>query len=216
MPLAARLSRAEMDPVRLPGARRRATGYNSGRLAYGLRTITPQNNLGRNRSLTGRSLTRNLLPVRESTMNGLCRLTTIACFGLLAIQARAEPVTLSVSMTSDIATLDPVRASATSDLVPVGWIYNALVRFKPGSADPKDLEPDLAESWDVSADHTVWTFHLRHGVKFQGDWGTMDAEDVVFSLTRAADPKRSTFASELDAVNSVQALDPSTVRIIPS
>ena len=35
--------------------------------------------------------------------------------------------------------------SATDDKSLIGWLYNGLVRFRPGSADPKDLEPDLAE-----------------------------------------------------------------------
>ena len=142
------------------------------------------------------------------------RLTVIACLALASGPALAQDSTLSVSvMGSDITTLDPVRATTTTDLVPVGWIYNALVRFKPGSADPKDLEPDLATSWDVSSDSRTWTFHLRSGVRFQGDWGTLDADDVAYSLTRAADPKRSTFAAELASVESVAALDPATVRI---
>ena len=141
------------------------------------------------------------------------RLATAAFVSLMAARGQAGANTLALSVGADIATLDPVRASSTMDLVPVGWIYNGLVRFKPGSADPETLEPDLAQSWDVSADHTIWTFHLRHDVKFQGEWGTMDADDVVYSLTRAADPQRSTFASDLAGVKSIEKLDPVTVRI---
>jgi ABC-type transport system substrate-binding protein len=95
----------------------------------------------------------------------------------------------------------------------IGWIYNALVRFKPGSADPQDLEPDLAERWDISADGKAWTFHLRKSLKFQGDWGELTADDVVYSLTRAADPKRSTFSADFAGVESVAKLDDDTVRI---
>jgi peptide/nickel transport system substrate-binding protein len=144
------------------------------------------------------------------------RLSLLAalCIGHTAMPARAQTDTLSVSVIgSDITTLDPVRATTTTDLVPVGWIYNALVRFAPGSSDPKTLEPDLAESWEVSDNDTVWTFHLRSGVRFQGDWGTLDADDVVYSLKRAADPKRSTFAAELSVIDTVAAVDPLTVRV---
>jgi len=92
----------------------------------------------------------------------------------------AQGTTLRVSVgAGDVATLDAHRASATNDKGIVGWIYNGLVRFKPGSAEPKDLEPDLAERWEKSSDGKVWTFHLRKGVKFHGNWGLLDADDVV-------------------------------------
>ena len=38
------------------------------------------------------------------------------------------------------------------DRAAAAWIFNALVRFKPGTIDPNTLEPDLAESWDESPD----------------------------------------------------------------
>jgi peptide/nickel transport system substrate-binding protein len=128
--------------------------------------------------------------------------------------AAAEESVLQVGSSSgDVSTLDPHRTSATGDVTLIGWMYNALVRFKPGSADPKDLEPDLAERWDTSADGKVWTFYLRKDVKFQGDWGPLSADDVVYSLTRAADPKRSNFSSDFAGVESVTKLDDATVRI---
>ena len=126
----------------------------------------------------------------------------------------AQGTTLRVSVgAGDVATLDAHRASATNDKGIVGWIYNGLVRFKPGSAEPKDLEPDLAERWENSSDGKVWTFHLRKGVKFHGNWGLLDADDVVYSLQRSADPKRSTFSSDFAAVDKIEKVDELTVRI---
>lgn len=130
------------------------------------------------------------------------------------LAAAAEKTTLNVGIAAqDSGRLDPHFAVSTIDRIPVAWMFNALVRFPPGSIDPAHIEPDLAESWDTSADKKTWTFHLRHGVQFHGGYGELTADDVVFSLQKAADPKTSAFSSELRAVQSVEAPDPYTVRI---
>lgn len=132
---------------------------------------------------------------------------------LAPVQAQDNTLQISAGG-SDIATLDAHRATSTTDKVLMGWIYNGLVRFPPGSADPKDLEPDLAERWEVSPDKKTWTFFLRKGVKFHGNWGEFTADDVVYSLTRSGDPKRSTFASDFAAIDSITKVDDTTVRIV--
>src|SRR5262245_46234816 len=117
----------------------------------------------------------------------------LAC-GLPGAHA-ADEVVLRVAANGDVATLDAHRASSTNDKTVVGWIYSGLGRFKPGSTNPKDIEPDLAERWETADGGKVWTFHLRKDVKFHGDWGMLTADDVVYSLQRSADPKRSTFSA---------------------
>jgi peptide/nickel transport system substrate-binding protein len=142
----------------------------------------------------------------------------IAAVGLmlaacLPVAGHGQEALLRVANSGDVSTLEAHRASATSDKSIVSWIYNGLVRFKPGSSDPQELEPDLAERWETSPDGKAWTFHLRQGVKFHGDWGTLSADDVVYSLQRSADPKRSTFSSDFAAIDKVEKLDDLTVRV---
>lgn len=147
-------------------------------------------------------------------MKAAMRLTCLALTVCLPGLAMAQESVLRMSAgAGDVSTLDAHRASATSDKSIVGWMYNGLVRFKPGSADPKDLEPDLAERWETTPDGKSWTFHLRKGVKFHGSWGELTADDVVYSLNRSADPKRSTFANDFRAIETVEKLDDYTVRI---
>ena len=47
------------------------------------------------------------------------------------------------------------------------------------------LSNALAESYDLSADGTIYTFHLRKGVKFTNG-REMTAEDVKFSLDKGS------------------------------
>lgn len=132
---------------------------------------------------------------------------------LAAVPASAETV-LRIGMAApDVGQLDPHKATTTPDKPTTGWVFNGLVRFKPGSDDLAGLEPDLAQSWEKSADGLVWTFKLRPGVKFHHGYGEVTAEDVVFSLKRAADAKSSSFSGDYAAFKDVEAVDPLTVRI---
>ena len=130
-----------------------------------------------------------------------------------AVRAAPKTALTASIFAQDIGTLDPDFAVGTQDRAPVVWIFNALVRFKPGTIDPKLIEPDLATAWEQSPDGKVWTFHLRHGVQFHGGYGELTADDVVFSLNKAANPATSAFSADYAAFKSVEAVDPYTVRI---
>ena len=116
----------------------------------------------------------------------------------------------------DAKTLDPHRAATTVDRSTVDPIFNGLVRYPPGNQ--VSVEPDLAESWKVSPDGRTWTFQLRKGVYFHPYPGSpsgyeLTAEDVVYSLNRAANPDHSSYAGEYTGVH-FKAVDPGTVQII--
>lgn len=72
-------------------------------------------------------------------------------------------------------------------------LYNRLVEFKLGTTE---LEPSLAEKWEVSADGKTYTFHLRQGVKWQSSKDfkpsrDLNADDVLFSFQRQLDPNHA-------------------------
>ena len=62
-------------------------------------------------------------------------------------------------------------------------LYSGLVSFDTNL----HLVADLAQSWDISADGTVYTFHLRPNARFQ-DGRPVLAQDVIYSWERAAAP----------------------------
>ena len=106
-------------------------------------------------------------------------------------------------------------------------LYNRLVEFDLGTTN---IVPGLAQSWDISADGLSYTFKLRPGVKFHSNarfkpTRELNADDILFSFNRMADPKHpfhatmvgQTFAYYEDMgldkiVARVEKLDPMTVR----
>lgn len=114
---------------------------------------------------------------------------------------------------ADIATLDPDRGVQTSDMHIMASMFNGLVRLSPGEVNLDRLEPDLAERWQVSPDGRDYTFFLRKGVQFHRNYGEMTAEDVVYSLQRAADKSRSNFFKTFEPIQSATAADRYTVKI---
>ena len=132
--------------------------------------------------------------------------TSIAALAIAASVAHAADGVLNVGMGSaDAGKLDPHVATTTPDKGLLHWMFNGLVRIKPGEASPAFIEPDIAESWTTSDDGLTWTFTLRQDVDCHGDYGNLDAEDVVFSLQRAANPDISAFAKDFAAISSFEA-----------
>jgi peptide/nickel transport system substrate-binding protein len=116
---------------------------------------------------------------------------------------------LRIAINADGDTLDPAQFSLVTSFSIATNIYSALVRYKPGTID---IQPDLAEKWEVSPDGKTWTFHLRKGVKWQGGYGELTAQDVVDSYQRIMDPKTgSRWKGELSVVDKIEATDPLTV-----
>lgn len=76
-------------------------------------------------------------------------------------------------------TYDPATTHGSGNKL----VFSGLVSFDPHL----NLTPDLAETWDVSADGVVYTFHLRENANFH-DGRPVTAKDVIYSWERAASP----------------------------
>ncbi|WP_052353756.1 ABC transporter substrate-binding protein [Neobacillus jeddahensis] len=127
-------------------------------------------------------------------------------------QKSSDKKILRVSIVGEAEKLDPHWSATTPEVTVISSIYNGLVRFAPGTTDLEKIEPDLAESWDSNEDKTVWTFHVRKGVKWHKGYGELTAEDVKWSFDRVMDPKTgSPWQSEYSNVDSVKTDGDSTV-----
>jgi ABC-type transport system substrate-binding protein len=111
---------------------------------------------------------------------------------LVATLAFAAPKyggTLVFGRGGDSVTLDPAHATDGESFYGSTQVYDNLVQFKHGSTE---IEPALAERWEVSKDGLEYTFFLRKGVKFhKTSFFKKDveftADDVIFSLKRQMD-----------------------------
>ena len=88
--------------------------------------------------------------------------------------------TLTFLWGSDTNRLDPPAMDAQEGFIATTAMYEGLVKYKSGGTD---VEPLLAEKWDISADGKEYIFHLKPGVKFH-DGSAMNAEAVAFTFDR--------------------------------
>ena len=94
---------------------------------------------------------------------------------------------------SDPPTLDPHLVTDGTSYGIVIEVFSGLVRLGTNPSNP--FEPDLAESWQVLEDGTVYEFKLRNDLKFSnGD--PVTAQDFKWSLERAAHPDTSSTVAE--------------------
>ncbi len=106
-------------------------------------------------------------------------------------------------------------------------LYDRLTQFKLGTTE---YEPSLAESWEISEDGTVFTFHLRKDVKFHSNRDftpsrNLNADDVLFSFERQMNddhPFHGTSNRQFiyfnsmgfkELIESIEKIDDHTVKI---
>jgi oligopeptide transport system substrate-binding protein len=93
--------------------------------------------------------------------------------------------TLRAVFSSDPPTLDPAHATDVTSSAVIRQVFDALLELD----ETLRIVPALARSWTMSADHRVYTFLLRSGVRFHNG-RELKAADVKYSFERAAKGKR--------------------------
>jgi len=128
-----------------------------------------------------------------------------------------------VTYKDDVSTLDPAIGYDWQNWSMIKSIFSGLMDYRPGTTE---LEPDLAESYEISADGLSYVFKLRKGVKFHNG-RELTASDIKYSIERAVDPETQSpgqgfFASiegfdaaaagNAKGLSGIAVVDPYTVR----
>jgi oligopeptide transport system substrate-binding protein len=115
---------------------------------------------------------------------------------------------------------DPATTYSAGDKL----VFSGLVSLDPHL----NITPDLAETWEVSADGTVYTFHIRPNAKFHNG-RDVTAQDVVFSWERAASPELQSdtvltymgdivgvhekYFGQADSISGLKVIDEKTLQV---
>lgn len=112
-------------------------------------------------------------------------------------------------ITADPNTLFPWKATQFQAVAVLGLVYDTLTELD------KDLnvKPGLADKWAYSDGNKVATFTLKDGQKF-ADGSPVTSADVKYSLdTIKAESTGAVARTTLASVTSVEAPDPTTVKL---
>ncbi len=118
---------------------------------------------------------------------------------------RQTAQTLRVAWESPV-TLDPAKLSADTEVALVNAVYDYLLDTNASA----QLEPRLAQSWEMSEDGTVYTLNLVQNATFH-DGSDFTADDVIWTFGRLRDPDQSSAADFFGNIVSIDAPDPYTV-----
>jgi peptide/nickel transport system substrate-binding protein len=118
----------------------------------------------------------------------------------------AEPTTLRIGRTYLIDALNPTVGYYGYNIR--GLLYETLVE----AADGSNVEPGLAESWEVSEDGLTWTFKIREGATFS-DGTPVTAVEAAWTLNWIIENDVPAMVSYLTGITSAEAPDATTLLI---
>lgn len=128
------------------------------------------------------------------------------------VTQRGDELVVGLSTFAEDA-LDPVLVSGSTTRALLSPMFDSFINVDPDG----ELVPGVFTSWEASEDGNYWTFELREGIQFHGDWGEATAEDVKFSIERYGneeEPIASAYASSVvEAIDRVEVVDSHTVNI---
>ncbi|NBV84042.1 hypothetical protein EBR57_07985, partial [bacterium] len=123
----------------------------------------------------------------------------------------ANEGTLNLRLNGEPNLLNPILTTDAYSAQVVGTIFSGMLKVN----EKLELEPDLAESYEISTDGKTYTFKLRKNVKWH-DGTPFTADDVVFTFSTIINPKTNTVRRSNYVINGkairFTAVDPHTVK----
>ena len=166
---------------------------------------------------------------RRFTVGGLALVLLASLF--LTASAPSDPdfqigvpldqaIVYSGGESSNLRDYDPATTYSAGDKL----IFSGLVQLDQNL----NIRPDLAETWEVTGDGTIYTFKIRDNAKFHNG-RDVTAQDVVFSWERAASPELAsdtvlTYLSDIvgvrekalgqaDSISGLKVIDDKTLQV---
>ena len=102
--------------------------------------------------------------------------------------------TVRMGAYADTKDWDPLGSASTSSVISYSQLYNQLVQFD--TVDTSEVVPDLAESWEINPDGTIYTFRLHDNIQWQ-DGNPLTVDDLLYTYLRYGNPCNSTGRSGL-------------------
>jgi peptide/nickel transport system substrate-binding protein len=154
---------------------------------------------------------------RYCGIRSICNLGLVLFIFLLSAQAAqvaaAEPKrggTITLGVTRDISVMNPLVDTGSTQKRIRDLMFEPLLAI-----DLKgNLQPALAEGWEVSKDGKLYTIRLRKGVKFHNGQ-EMTAEDAKFAIDYSMNEKNGARGfAELSIVDRAEARDKYTLNTL--
>lgn len=124
----------------------------------------------------------------------LCALLMTAC---LTGAGMAEGKALNTLYSSEISTLNYLTTSTTKDFAISANVIDTLVEYDRYG----NIQPSLAEKWEMSEDGLTWTFHLRRDAVWVNAKGEVQANvtanDFVSAAKYLLDDKNASSTADL-------------------
>jgi peptide/nickel transport system substrate-binding protein len=119
-------------------------------------------------------------------------LVAVAVLGVSgSASAQEDKVVLTIGLTNDVDTLNPVVGVEVPDYEVWNMMYATLT---DKAADDFATIPGLAESWEGSDDGLTYTYTLREGLKWS-DGQPLTAEDVAYTINRSREEEWLNYSS---------------------
>ncbi len=121
---------------------------------------------------------------------------------------------LNLVVASEAPSFDGHIETTFGTIHPIAPFYSLLVRVNPDNpGDPTDIQCDLCETFETSADGLTWTFKIKSGVTFH-DGTPLTSADILATYNKIINPPEGIRSARKDfylMVDSVTAPDDSTV-----